>query len=56
LAAEADCIITGDKDLLTLRKYKNIFISSPKDFWEFERNFIKDKFFKKSKIFFKNPL
>ena len=38
-SAKADCIVTGDKDLLALGKYENIFIVSPKSFWRFERNF-----------------
>lgn len=31
---EADLIISGDKDLLDLIKYKNILIISPRDFME----------------------
>ena len=34
---KVDCIVTGDKDLLTIRKYKNINILSPRDFWSFEK-------------------
>jgi len=29
-----DIIITGDKDLLVLRKYKNIKIIRPQDYWK----------------------
>jgi putative PIN family toxin of toxin-antitoxin system len=36
LSAKADCLVTGDKDLLILKKYKKIPIISPKDFWKFE--------------------
>lgn len=35
--AEADCIVTGDKDLLTLEKFGNIPILSPAGFWKFEK-------------------
>ena len=34
---KVDCIVTGDKDLLTIGKYKNIKILSPRDFWSFEK-------------------
>lgn len=37
LGGECDCIITGDKDLLVLQKYKNIEIFSPRDFFTCER-------------------
>jgi putative PIN family toxin of toxin-antitoxin system len=33
-----DCIVTGDKDLLVIKKYKNIKILSPRDFWSFEKH------------------
>ena len=36
LGGKADCLITGDKDLLILKKFKKIPIIPPKDFWEFE--------------------
>ncbi len=36
LSGKADCLITGDKDLLILRKFKNMPIIPPKDFWKFE--------------------
>ena len=32
LAAGADCIVTGDKDLLVLKKFKSIPILTPRDF------------------------
>ena len=35
---KVDCIVTGDKDLLTIENYKNINILSPRDFWSFEKN------------------
>ncbi len=34
LAGEADCIITGDGDLLTLGAYEGIPIMSPRRYWE----------------------
>ena len=40
-AADVDCIITGDEDLLIIKKFDNIFIVSPKEFWSFEREFLK---------------
>lgn len=42
LAAKVDCIITGDNELLLLKKYKDIYIISPKDFWQFELKFFKN--------------
>lgn len=36
LSGKANCLITGDKDLLILKKFKNIPIIQPKDFWKFE--------------------
>lgn len=36
LGGKAHCILSGDKDLLTLKKIKKIPIVSPKDFWQFE--------------------
>lgn len=40
IAAEADVIITGDRDLLILSEYQGINIMTPKDFWQryFEHN------------------
>jgi len=37
--SEVDCIITGDKDLLVLKKYNGIPVLSPRDFWSFEKSF-----------------
>ena len=36
LAAPAECIVTGDKDLLVLHSYQDIEIVSPSDFADFE--------------------
>jgi putative PIN family toxin of toxin-antitoxin system len=36
VAAQADCIVTGDKDLLVLQQYKGIQIVSPADFADIE--------------------
>jgi uncharacterized protein len=36
LVGEADCIVTGDKDLLVLGEVKGIPILAPADFWQFE--------------------
>jgi putative PIN family toxin of toxin-antitoxin system len=36
--ANADCIITGDKDLLVLKKIQGIPIIPPRDFWKFEES------------------
>jgi len=33
---KVDCIVTGDKDLLTIN-YKKIKIMYPRDFWSFEK-------------------
>jgi putative PIN family toxin of toxin-antitoxin system len=37
LNSRADCIITGDKDLLVLKHFKGIPIILPADFWVFEQ-------------------
>ena len=37
LSEKMDCIVTGDKDLLTIENYKKIKILSPRDFWSFEK-------------------
>jgi putative PIN family toxin of toxin-antitoxin system len=37
VSAETDFIITGDKDLLVLKKYKSVRIVSLREFWEVER-------------------
>ena len=34
---KVDCIVTGDKDLLTIEKFKKISILSPRNFWSFEK-------------------
>ncbi|MBC7229808.1 MAG: putative toxin-antitoxin system toxin component, PIN family [Actinobacteria bacterium] len=39
LAAAADCLITGDEDLLVIKEYKGIRIIRPIDFWRFEKVF-----------------
>lgn len=36
LAGGCDCIITGDKDLLTLKIFRKMRIISPADFWAIE--------------------
>lgn len=36
IAAEADCLISGDKDLLTLDTFRGIAILAPAEFWQFE--------------------
>jgi predicted nucleic acid-binding protein len=38
-AAEADCLVTGDADLLDLGEHQGIPILSPGSFWEFEARF-----------------
>lgn len=38
LAAHADCILTGDNDLLDLKEYEGIFMLKVADFWKFERS------------------
>ncbi len=35
---DAKYIITGDKDLLDLKKYKSIMILTPRQFWEISKN------------------
>ena len=37
IAGNANCIITGDKDLLTLKEFDNIDIISPSEFPDYER-------------------
>lgn len=36
IAAGGDCIISGDKDLLSLKEFQKIKIIRPADFWRFE--------------------
>ncbi|MHB8089644.1 MAG: putative toxin-antitoxin system toxin component, PIN family, partial [Anaerolineaceae bacterium] len=38
VSAGANFIVTGDKDLLVLKKYLSIRIVSPREFWEIERH------------------
>jgi putative PIN family toxin of toxin-antitoxin system len=38
VAGQAECIVTGDKDLLVLRQYEGIKIVSPSEFTDFEAN------------------
>ncbi len=37
-AGHCRCIVTGDKDLLTLRRYHAIDIIAPSDFWRYENS------------------
>ena len=37
LAGDCDCIITGDKDLLVLERFRKIPILAPADFWCHEK-------------------
>ncbi len=39
LAGQADCIVTGDKDLLDIKKFNSIAIIKPSDFLTFEGAF-----------------
>jgi len=41
LFEKVDCIVTGDKDLLTIENYKKIKILSPRDFWNYEKFSVK---------------
>ncbi|NWF97480.1 MAG: putative toxin-antitoxin system toxin component, PIN family [Nitrospirae bacterium] len=34
LSGKADIIVTGDDDLLVIKRFKNIDILSPREFWE----------------------
>lgn len=36
IAGSCRCIVTGDEDLLVLKKYRGIDIISPTEFWGFE--------------------
>lgn len=36
VAGRCRCIVTGDKDLLVLRQFRDIRILPPSDFWSFE--------------------
>lgn len=37
IAGSCDCIVTGDKDLLVLKKVRGICVITPSQFWENER-------------------
>jgi len=39
IASRADCIATGDNDLLDLKQYQGIPIIKPAEFWRFEASF-----------------
>ena len=39
VSGQCHCIVTGDKDLLSLVRYEEIDIISPADFWEYESHF-----------------
>jgi len=36
LAGNAACLVTGDKDLLVMKEYREIQMVSPRDFFEYE--------------------
>jgi len=36
IQGDCQCIITGDKDLLAVKKHRDIKIILPRDFWEYE--------------------
>ncbi len=36
ISSNSDCIISGDKDLTSLKQVQNIRIIRPSEFWEFE--------------------
>ncbi len=36
VAGGADCLVTGDEDLLVLGSFRGVAILSPADFWRFE--------------------
>jgi putative PIN family toxin of toxin-antitoxin system len=38
IKADVDCIVSGDEDLLVLKKAIGIPIVSPRDFWKFEES------------------
>ncbi len=37
VAGDADCLVTGDNDLLVLKSFRGIRIIRPVDFWSFEK-------------------
>ncbi|MDD5447701.1 MAG: putative toxin-antitoxin system toxin component, PIN family [Actinomycetota bacterium] len=40
-AARADCLLTGDEDLLILERFESTRIIKPSDFWRFEKGKLK---------------
>lgn len=36
IAGDCRCLVTGDKDLLVLKRYQQISILSPAEFWKYE--------------------
>lgn len=36
-SGRVDCVVTGDRDLLTLERFEGTAILSPRGFWEFDR-------------------
>jgi len=36
VGGKCDCLVTGDKDLLALKRFRGIPILGPNDFWRFE--------------------
>ncbi|MBI1870290.1 MAG: putative toxin-antitoxin system toxin component, PIN family [Chlamydiae bacterium] len=36
LAGQCHCLVTGDKDLLVLKKFRHVDIISPSGFWKYE--------------------
>ena len=38
VAGQGDALVTGDKDLLVLKKFKGVRIVSPQEFWRWERD------------------
>ncbi len=43
VACAADCIVTGDEDLLVLKEFQGIRIIRPNRFWEYEKIASPDK-------------
>ncbi len=42
IKGKCQCIITGDKDLLILKKFQGVNIFSPRQFWEYESKITAD--------------
>ena len=38
VGGEVDCWVTGDKDLLEIKRFRGVPILSPSDFWHMESN------------------